>query len=356
MTTTPEVLSGPLLENLPLPERFATEAELDDFLAVPSHDLVRDMARTEGDLMILGVGGKMGPTLARLARNAMPESRRVIAVARFSEPGLRESLHAHGIETIACDLLDRQALQTLPPCPNVIFMAGRKFGGEGNLPLTWAMNALVPAMVAETFRHSRIVVFSTACVYPFVPVNGQGAAEDLPPDPPGEYAQSCVGRERMFEHFSQVYQTPGRLFRLSYAIDMRYGVLADVASKVWRGEPVDVTMGHVNVIWQGDANAQALRCLAAATVPTSPLNVSGPETTSIRWLAQAFASHFGKPVVITGDEAPTAWLMNTGEAERLFGYPRIPLKQMVAWVAEWVAAEQRMLGKPTKFEKRDGKY
>ena len=200
------------------------------------------------------------------------------------------------------------------------------------------------------------VAFSTACVYPFVPVNGQGAAEDLPPDPPGEYAQSCVGRERLFEHFSQLHQTPGRLFRLSYAIDMRYGVLADVASKVWRGEPVDVTMGHVNVIWQGDANAQALRCLAAATVPTSPLNVSGPETTSIRWLAQEFARRFGKPVHITGEEAPTAWLMNTGEAERLFGYPRIALKQMMGWVAEWVAHEQRMLGKPTKFEKRDGKY
>lgn len=356
MTTIPEALSGPFLEHLPLPERFATEAELDDFLAVPSHDLVRDMVRTEGDLMILGVGGKMGPTLARLARNAMPTSRRVIAVARFSEPGVRDSLHARGIETIACDLLDRQALQALPPCPNVIFMAGRKFGGEGNLPLTWAMNALVPAMVAETFAQSRIVVFSTACVYPFVPVNGQGASEDLPPDPPGEYAQSCVGRERMFEYFSQLHQTPGRLFRLSYAIDMRYGVLADVASKVWRGEPVDVTMGHVNVIWQGDANAQALRCLAAATVPTSPLNVSGPETTSIRWLAEEFARRFSKPVQITGEEAPTAWVMNTGEAERLFGYPRIPLKQMMNWVAEWVAAEQCMLGKPTKFEKRDGKY
>lgn len=356
MTTNAPKMIGALLDNTPLPERFATEAELDDFLSLPTADLVRDMARTEGDLMILGVGGKMGPTLARLARNAMPAERRVIAVARFSEPGVQEALHAHGIETIACDLLDRKALEALPKCPNIVFMAGRKFGGEGNLPLTWAMNALVPAMVAETFRHSRIVAFSTACVYPFVPVNGQGAAEDLPPDPPGEYAQSCVGRERMFEHFSQVHQTPGRLFRLSYAIDMRYGVLADVASRVWRGEPVDVTMGHVNVIWQGDANAQALRCLAAATVPTSPLNVSGPETTSIRWLAQEFARRFGKPVQITGEEAPTAWLMNTGEAERLFGYPRIPLKQMMGWVTEWVANEQRMLGKPTKFEKRDGKY
>ena len=346
----------PLLDDLPVPQRFETEAALEDYLATPSRDLVRDLAGIDGDLMVLGVGGKMGPTLARLARNALPPSRRVIAVARFSEPGLRDSLQAHGIETIACDLLDREAVARLPQCRNIVFMAGRKFGADSDMGLTWAMNAHVPALVAEHFRQSRIVAFSTACVYPFVPVTSQGASEDEDLSPPGEYANSCVGRERMFEYFSGKYGTPGRLFRLSYAIDLRYGVLADVAQKVWRGEPVDVTMGHVNVIWQGDANAQALRCLAVATVPSSPLNVSGPETTSIRWLAQEFGRLFGKPATITGSEAPTAWLMNTGEAERLFGYPRIPLKQMVAWVAEWIAHEQRLLGKPTKFEKRDGHY
>lgn len=356
MTTTTDHLTGPRLDHLPLPDRFATEDALEDYLAMPSRALVDDLATTQGDLMVLGAAGKMGPSLARLARNALAPARRVIAVARFSEPGVQEALNAHGVETIACDLLDREALAALPRCENVVFMAGRKFGGEGNLPLTWAMNALVPAMVAEHFRASRIVAFSTACVYPFVPVTGQGAAEDLPPDPPGEYAQSCVGRERMFEHFSQQHGTPGRLFRLSYAIDLRYGVLADVALKVWRGEAIDVTMGHVNVIWQGDANAQALRCLKAATVPTSPLNVSGPETTSIRWLAQEFGRRFGKPVQVTGQEAPSAWLMNTGEAERLFGYPRVPLQQMIGWVADWITHEQRLLGKPTKFEKRDGKY
>jgi nucleoside-diphosphate-sugar epimerase len=344
------------LDDLPFPERFDTEAALEDYLATPSRDLVHDMAALEGDLMILGVGGKMGPTLARLARNAMDRTRRVIAVARFSEASVRERLERHGIETIACDLMDRAAVAALPECANVVFMAGRKFGAEGNTPLTWAMNAYVPTIVAEHFRRSRIVAFSTACVYPFVPVISQGASEaERSLTPPGEYANSCVGRERMFEHFSQQYGTPGRLFRLSYAIDLRYGVLADVALKVWQGAPVDVTMGHVNVIWQGDANSQALRCLAVATVPTSPLNVSGPMT-SIRWLAEEFARRFGKPVAIVGTEAPTAWLMNTSQAESLFGYPRVPLLRQIGWVADWIAREQRLLGKPTKFENRDGKY
>ena len=342
--------------NTALPARFAGVEQLEDFLSAPTPALAADLERAPGDILVLGVGGKMGPTLARMAKRASP-ARRVIGVARFSEPGLRARLESWGIECIACDLLERTALERLPRAPNVVFMAGHKFGAAGNASLTWAMNVAVPFMVAETFRDSRIVAYSTACVYPYVTVDSGGAREDLPSTPPpGDYANSCVGRERAFEYGSSRWGTPGLLVRLEYAIDMRYGVLHDVAASVFAGKPLDVTMGHVNVIWQGDANEQALRLLAHCTAPASPLNVSGSETVSVRWLGAEFGKRFGKAPVVAGTESPTAWLVNTEAAQRLLGAPRVPLATMIDWVADWVARGMPSLGRPTHFDTRDGKY
>lgn len=335
---------------------FGNAEALEEFMTRPSAELAADLARAPGDLLILGVGGKMGPTLARMAKRAAP-GRRVVGVARFSEKGLREKLEGQGIECIACDLLDRQALDKLPRLPNLVFMAGHKFGAAGNAAFTWAMNVRVPYLVADTFRDSRTIVFSTACVYPFAEVTGPGASESTPAlPPPGDYATSCVGREKAFEYGSLTHGTPGRLVRLEYAIDMRYGVLHDVATKVFTGQPVDVTMGHVNVIWQGDANEQALRLLAHCTAPTSPLNVSGPDVVSVRRLAAEFGKRFGKKAMVTGQEAPTAWLVDSRAAHELLGTPGVSLVTMIDWQADWIARGLPGLGKPTHFETRDGKY
>jgi nucleoside-diphosphate-sugar epimerase len=338
-----------------LPARIADLAALEELMSRPSPELVRALAAAPGDILVLGVGGKMGPTLARMARRADP-SRRVIGVARFSEPGLRESLEAHGVECIPADLQSREALAALPDAPNVVFMAGRKFGSTGSEWLTWAMNAHVPALVAERFARSRIVAFSTACVYPFVPVDGPGAPESMPPTAPsGEYANSCVARERLFQHFSHLHGTPGRLLRLSYAIDMRYGVLHDVAQKVLQREPIDLAMGDANVIWQGEANDWALRTLAHCTTPTTALNLSGPRV-RIRDLARALGERLGIAPVLQGQEADTAWLVDCSEAFRLFGPPQVSLDRMLDWTADWVQRGGASLHKPTHYEARDGKY
>lgn len=338
-----------------LPDHFTSVSHLEDIMTQPSQRLIDDLASVHGDIMILGVAGKMGLTLARMAKRAAPE-KRVIGVARFSTPGGREALEAAGVEAVTCDLIDRKQLEALEECKNIIFMAGRKFGAASDQPLTWAMNAHVPALVAERFCNSRIIAFSTACVYALSRVSGAGSIEGDALTPPGEYANSCIGRERMFEYFSAQNNTPGRLFRLSYAIDMRYGVLHDIASNVLEGRPVSLAMSHANVIWQGDANEIALRLLAHTTTPTSPINVSGHQKADIRAIAEMFAAAFETKAIFSGEPAESAWLVNTDLQQELFGRQRVSLETMVNWTADWVSNKRGSLGKPTHFEVRDGTY
>jgi len=339
-----------------LPDRFRDVEHLEEVMTSPSAALIAALENLPGDIIVLGVGGKIGPSLAQLARRAAP-GKRVVGVARFSEKGLRERLAGSGIECVEADLLDRKQIEALPKLANVVFMAGRKFGSSGHEDLTWAMNAHVPALVAEAFAGSRIVAYSTGCVYPYVNVHHGGATEaTAATPPPGAYANSCVAREGIFRYFSRTRGTPGRIIRLNYAIDMRYGVLHDVAARVFAGEPINLTAGHVNVIWQGDANAMVLRALGHCTVPSSPLNVSGPETVSVRWLAESFGQRLGKPPVFTGVEAAESWLVNTAEATRLFGYPSVPLLTLVDWTADWVGCGLPSLGKDTHYDTRDGNF
>ncbi len=344
------------MSTLALPDRFENVAALEDFMTEPTAELMADLSALNGDIIVLGVAGKMGPTLARLAKRAAPH-KRIVGVARFSDVSVRTALEKAGVETIACDLLDRRAVEALPKLANMVYMAAMKFGASDNPALTWAMNVHAPAIVAEAFPASRIVAFSTGCVYPFVPVAQGGATEATPPvPPPGDYAASCVGRERMFEHFSVRLGTPGRIVRLNYAIDMRYGVLHDIGAKVRDGWPIDLAMGHVNVIWQGDANAVALRCLGHATSPTTPINVTGCQTISVRWLADEFGRRLGRAPKLTGAEAPVGWLSNAASMVAEFGEPRVPLHCMIDWTADWLTRGMASLGKPTHYEVRDGRF
>jgi len=336
-----------------------TIAELEAKLAQPSEALIQDLAKVDGDLILLGVGGKMGPSLARLAMNAIREgglNKRVIGVSRFSNKEARSELESSGIETISCELLDNEALSALPDTANVIYMAGNKFGTTGNEHFTWAMNTYLPGRVAEKFKDSRIVVFSSGNIYPFSPVSSGGANESVAPDPLGEYAQSTLGRERIFEYHSHRNGTPMVMYRLNYAIDMRYGVLLELARAIHESRAINLSMGFANVIWQGDANSMAIRCLAHCTSPPTIMNITGPETVSIRWAASELAKRLGKETLFEGTESETALLNNASKSHQLFGYPSVSLMQMIDWTADWVLQGGATWNKPTHFQERKGKF
>jgi nucleoside-diphosphate-sugar epimerase len=307
----------------------------------------------------VGVGGKIGPGLARRAGRAAQAAgakMRVIGTARNPEALAADPLAEAGVEIKRVDLLDPSSFATLPDAPNVIFMAGRKFGSTGGENLTWAMNAHVPALVAERYRQSRIVAFSSGNIYPFMPIVSGGATESIAPSPLGEYAQSVLARERIFEYFSGRHGTPVTLLRLNYAAELRYGVLLDIGAKVFEGRSVDVTMGAANVIWQGDVNSVTLRCLAHCQSPPFVLNLTGPETLSTRAVARRFGELFGKEPILEGQEAPQALLNNAALCHRMFGYPSVAVDQVIEWTAHWIKLGGATLNKPTHFETRDGKF
>lgn len=342
-----------------MPSMIETTKELEQTLATPSEALVRDVAKLDGDIMLLGAGGKMGASLARLAKQAVDASgieRKIIAVSRFSNASLVKELKADGIDIIKADLLEDGALYALPNVANILYMIGMKFGSSGNEPLTWAMNTYLAGKVAERFRDARIVAFSTGNVYPLVPVDSGGAIETGATGPVGEYAQSCLGRERLFEYGSQQYGTKTLLFRLNYANDLRYGVLLDVARAVLEGKPIDLSMGYANVIWQGDANEIALRSLHLCNSPAEILNVTGAETVSIRWLAGEFGKQFSKDPIFENTERETALLSNASRMLEHFGPPKVSLEQMISWTAHWLSRGGETLSKPTGFQEREGKF
>lgn len=332
--------------------------DLEDRLSEPTEGVIELMSRLEGDLIVLGVAGKMGPTLARMARRASDMAgsrRRVIGVARFSDPDAERRLRAHGVEAIRCDLLDEDGLGHLPDAPNVVYMAGRKFGTTGHEAATWAMNAYLPGPVCRRYRSSRIVAFSTGNIYGPAPA-GRGSRESDAPAPVGEYAMSCLGRERTFEHFSRSLSIPVAMIRLNYATEMRYGVLVDLATRVRDGQPIDLTVGSFNAIWQGDASAMAIRALDHAATPPMPINVTGPEVLGVREVAEEFGRLLGRDVRFRGEESPSALLSDAGTAFRLFGPPRVPADRLIRWVADWIARGGPTLSAPTHFEASDGRF
>jgi nucleoside-diphosphate-sugar epimerase len=335
-----------------------SEQQLDDLLSEPTPQVVETMRRLDGDIVILGVAGKMGPSMARMTRRASDATgvaRRVFGVARFSSGG-RDELEANGVTTIPCDLLDEKEIARLPDAPNVIFMAGRKFGSSEDQAATWAMNSYLPGIACHRYRGSRVVAFSTGNVYALTPVENGGTLETDASNPVGEYAMSCLGRERVFEHFSRSFQMPVALIRLNYACDLRYGVVVDLAHKLAAGETIDLCMGYFNTIWQGDANAMALAAFDHVAVPPFVVNVTGPEILSVRDVSERLGRLMNKPVRFTGSEPATALLSNPRRGLELLGRPRVSAEQLIEWVAGWVSQGGRTLGKATHFEVRDGKF
>ena len=341
------------------PASISDETQLDLLLSTPTQPAIETMRELTGDVIVLGVAGKMGPTLARMVRRASDAagvSRRVIGVSRFSEAGQEAALQAHGVETVRCDLLDEAAVAALPDAPLVIYMAGRKFGSAGVESLTWAMNTYLPAIIAKRYAGSRIAAFSTGNVYGLATAGRGGSQETDPPAPVGEYAMSCLGRERMFEHMSRTHGTPVAILRLNYATELRYGLLVDLARKVHAGEVIDVTMGHANVIWQGDANAMAIVALRHAASPPYIVNLAGPDELTVRGVCEALAARMGRSVQFSGTEAGDAILSNGTRGWTDLGKPQVTLDRLLDWTADWVARGGSSLGKPTHFESRDGRF
>ncbi len=342
-----------------LPEFIRDTEQLNELLSSPTSGVLDTLSRHPGDVMVLGAAGKMGTSLTRMVQRASELSgsyRKIIAVSRFSTENSENEFRSFGINTIRCDLLNESELSALPDAPNIIFMAGMKFGSTGNESLTWAMNSWLPGMVCSKFRKSKIAAFGTGNVYPLSPITYGGSLETDLPGPIGEYAMSCLGRERIFEHFSRTLAIPITVLRLNYAIAIRYGALVDVAAKVWNGTPIPLAMGVANVIWQGDANAMAIQSLDAADSPPCIVNLAGPEQISIRRVAEQMGSLLGKPPIFEGEESPNALLSNGQKAVGLFGYPQVGVERMIRWIADWVQRGGENLGKPTHFETRDGKF
>lgn len=333
--------------------------ELEARLSEPRAELVDDIRRLDGDIVVLGAGGKLGPSLVRLAVRAVEAARtgaEVIAVSRYSSPDARTAMESTGARVVSADVADDAQLRSLPDAANVVYLVGAKFGSHGHEAATWATNAYLPGRIAQRYAGSRITALSTGNVYPLLPVAEGGATEESELGPVGEYAMSCLGRERVLSHFATTTNTPMSIIRLNYAVEMRYGVLVDLAREIVAGNPVDVTTGFANVVWQGYANEVTLRSLLHAEVPPFVLNLTGPETISIRQVATRLAAHLGRDVEFRGAEAPTALLSNASKCHGLFGYPDVTLDELIGLTAAWVGGGGQLLGKPTKFQQRDGKF